>query len=86
MSRYRILKNPLFGRYFLTHPSRYRYRFFKTSPLFLELPLFIAARVLYFDQSLLHHWLSLSLSGCFRFRNAFENWRKSKTPGLEELR
>ena len=47
MSRYRILKSPLFGRYFLTHPSRYR--FFKTSPLF------ITAKVLYFDKSLLHH-------------------------------
>ena len=73
MSRYRILKTPLFGRFFLTHPSRYRYRFFKTSPLFLELPLFITAKVLYFDKSLLHHWLSLSLSGCFRFRNSMSS-------------
>ena len=69
----RILKSPLFGRYFLTHPSRNRYPFFKTSPLFLELPLFIPAEVLYFDKSLLHHWLLLSLSGCFRFRNSMSN-------------
>ena len=59
---------------------------FSQPPFPLSLPLFITARVLYFDQSLLHHWLSLSLSGCFRFRNAFEKWRKSKTLGLEGLR
>ena len=73
MSRYRILKSPLFGRYFHIDPSCCRYRFFKTSPLFLELPLFITAKVLYFDTSLLHHWLSLSLPGCFRFRNSMSN-------------
>ena len=43
MSRYRIFKSSLIGRYFVTHPSRYRYRFFKTTPLTLELPLFIPA-------------------------------------------
>ena len=42
-------------------------------PLFKTSPLFIPAKVLYFDKSLLHHWLLLSLSGCFRFRNSTSN-------------
>ena len=73
MSRYRILKSPLFGRYSLPTLLATATAFFKTSPLFLELPLFITAKVLYFDKSLLHHWLSLSLSGCFRFHNSMSD-------------
>ena len=46
MPRYRIW--PAIWPLFFTHSSRYRYRFFKTSPLFLELPLFSPAKVLYF--------------------------------------